>query len=74
MAGGERRVRAAKQAPEPRRGKKPPRDGHWPGIMPGCRGRQRTTQRHAGLHKAAGDGERAGEEEQRIARHDSAKE
>ena len=31
---------------------------------------QFTTQRHAGLHKAAGDGERAGEEQEGDARHD----
>ena len=33
-----------------------------------------TTQRGAVGDEAAGDGERAGEEEQRIARHDSARE
>ena len=31
---------------------------------------QFTTQRHAGLHKAAGDGERAADEQEGDARHD----
>ena len=29
-----------------------------------------TTQRHAGLHEAGGDGEHAGEQEERQTRHD----